>query len=206
MTPFAKIAVYTLLAITLGGLAFFIVPLFGGGKQLPILGNPGHQVQDFSFLNQNGKTVTQNNIAGKIVIAEYFFTTCPGICKDMSANLKKVYNKYHDDTDVVILSHTVDPETDSVPVLKAYAEKYGVQNENWQFLTGDKYQLYKLAHQSYLLTADSARRESVSEAFIHTQYVCLVDKKKRIRGFYDATSKESTEKLIEDIKRLSREG
>ncbi|QJB42754.1 SCO family protein [Chitinophaga oryzae] len=175
---------------------------FLGKEKLPILGAPGHTVQGFSFTDQEGHTRTKDDVKGKIYVAEYFFTTCTGICPKMNANMEKVYAKYKDKPDFLILSHTVDPEHDSVPVLKAYAEKHGADAKNWWFLTGTKKELYALARQGYLVDDGTYTGE---EDFVHTQWFALVDKTGQIRGLYEGTKKQDVDKLIDDIDRLMEE-
>ena len=193
--------VATLLVILYMGYSFF-----GKTPELPYVGEPGHTVGQFSFQDQSGRTITEKNLDGKVAVVEYFFTTCPGICKVMNKNLYDVYKAYGKDPKFIMLSHTVDPEMDSVPVLAAYAEKMKVDNSsNWHFLTGNKYDLYKAARTDYLLAVEEADVKTGSENdFIHTQYVALLDNNRRIRGFYDATDKQSIQKLLRDIKTLER--
>lgn len=171
-------------------------------QRLPILGEPGHTTGRFALLNQDGQLITEKEVAGKIRVVEYFFTTCKGICPKMNRQLQTVYRAISNRNDVVILSHTVDPATDSVPVLKKYAVKLGVSGSHWQFLTGDKYALYKAAEKDYLLTADTVSADSIGTEFIHTQYVTLVDKQNRIRGFYDATDSSAVQRLVGDLDKL----
>jgi protein SCO1/2 len=162
-----------------------------------------HSIPDFSFINQDGKQVNQDIIAGKVYVTDFFFSTCKSICPVMSDQLERVANAYKDEKDFMILSHTVDPETDTPEVLKAYANKHKARPEQWVFLTGEKENLYNLARQGYLLDA----RESFGgdEDFIHTQNFALIDKKRRIRGFYDGTSAEQVNQLMKDIKYVLRE-
>ncbi|MEV4882423.1 SCO family protein [Chitinophaga ginsengisegetis] len=175
---------------------------FFGKDKLPHLGAPGHTIPGFSFTDQEGRTKTKTDVEGKIYVSEFFFTTCTGICPKMNANMDKVYAKYKDNPNFLILSHTVDPEHDSVPVLKAYAAKHGADSKNWWFLTGDKKQLYRLARQGYLVDDGVYTGE---EDFVHTQWFALVDKAGQIRGLYEGTKKQDVDKLIEDIDRLMEE-
>lgn len=175
---------------------------FIGKEKLPILGAPGHTVPGFSFIDQNGNTKAKADVAGKIYVAEFFFTTCTGICPKMNANMEKVYAKYKDKPDFLILSHTVDPDHDSVPVLKAYADKHGADAKNWWFLTGDKKQIYRMARQAYLVDDGVYTGE---EDFVHTQWFALVDKTGQIRGLYEGTKQQDVDKLITDIDRLMEE-
>lgn len=173
-----------------------------GKEKLPVLGSPGHTVQGFSFTDQDGNRVTQDHVKGKIYVSEYFFTTCTNICPVMNKNMEKVYAVYKDKPNFAILSHTSDPDYDSIPVLKAYAEKHGADPKNWHFLTGDKRQLYKLARESYLVDDGTFTGE---DDFIHTQWFALVDGEGRIRGLYEGTKVKDVDKLIADIDRLMHE-
>ncbi|MBO9153114.1 SCO family protein [Chitinophaga sp. GCM10012297] len=175
---------------------------FFGKEKLPVLGTPGHKVQGFSFVDQNGDTITQDNMRGKIYVAEYFFTTCTNICPVMNKNMEKVYAAYKSNPNFMILSHTSDPDYDSIPVLKAYAEKHGADAKNWHFLTGNKRELYKMARESYLV--DDGQYTGPDD-FIHTQWFALVDGDGRIRGLYEGTKIKDVEKLITDIDRLVHE-
>lgn len=169
---------------------------------MPVLGEPGHIAGNFSFTNQEGKLITEKDMVGKVAVIEYFFTSCPGICKVMNKNLNLVYKSFKGRSDFAILSHTVEPETDSVPVLARYARNFNAEAPTWQFLTGNKYDLYKAARTEYLLAIEEENNSAVEEDFIHTQYVALLDKNRRIRGFYDATDRTSVDKLIKDVKTL----
>lgn len=161
--------------------------------------NQDHHILDFSLLSQDSAVVTRKSVDDKIIIADFFFTTCPSICPKMSSNLKMVSDYFEDNQDVVILSHTVTPEIDSPSVLKDYAEQYGA-NSNWIFLTGDRKEIYKLARRSYFAALDEPSTEGPD--FVHTENFVLVDRQGRLRGFYDGTSKIDTERLIDEIKVL----
>ncbi|HVM88004.1 MAG TPA: SCO family protein [Puia sp.] len=198
-----KINAFFLLAIITGLLIFLGVMIFSRKQNpLPVLGEPGHIVGSFSFTDQDGRKITDRDVREKVRVAEYFFTSCKSICPVMNTNLKQVQAAFKNRNDVIILSHTVDPLTDSLPRLKQYAEQMDAIAGKWEFLTGSKLSLYKMAEQSYLLSADSITDVTEATAFIHTQYVSLVDKQNRIRGFYDATDKKQIEKLIADIKSM----
>lgn len=162
-----------------------------------------HTIADFSFVNQNGKTITQDDYEGKIYVADFFFTTCGTICPKMTANLFEVQKAIINNPKVMLLSHTVFPETDSVPVLKEYALKYGVDDSKWNLVTGDKKEIYTMARKSYL--AVKLGKPSELYDMVHTENFILVDAKKRVRGFYDGTNKEDIAKLIVDINFLSNE-
>ena len=185
-------------------------------------------VPDFSFINQDGKTITGKEVDGNVYVANYFFTTCKGICPKMNANMRRVYDQYKNEPGFLILSHTCMPETDSVPLLKAYETKMlggnlvrnddgsyriatidspgKVVNSNWDFVTGDKTALYKMARQGYMI--DNNKPDSVqniSDQFIHTQFFALVDKQRRLRGIYDGLKDNEVIKLLDDIKGLLKE-
>lgn len=162
-----------------------------------------HTIADFSFVNQNGDTVTQKNYEGKIYVADFFFTTCSSICPKMSTNLVEVQKAILDNPKVMLLSHTVFPETDSVPVLKKYAIKYGVKDAKWNLVTGSKKDIYTMARKSYLAVKMGKPSELLD--MVHTENFVLVDQKRRIRGFYDGTKQEDIERLLEDIDFLSKE-
>ncbi|MFV8356409.1 SCO family protein [Flavobacterium sp. XS1P32] len=160
-----------------------------------------HTIADFSFTNQNGKTITQKDYEGKIYVADFFFTTCGSICPKMTTNLSDIQKAFANNPKVKLLSFTVFPETDSVPVLKAYAKKNQVNDAKWNLVTGDKKEIYTLARKSYL--AVKLGKPSELYDMVHTENFVLVDTKKRVRGFYDGTNKDDIKRLIEDITFLS---
>lgn len=162
-----------------------------------------HTIADFSFVNQNGKTITQKDYEGKIYVADFFFTTCGSICPKMTTNLSDVQKAFANNQKVKLLSFTVFPETDSVPVLKAYAKKHNIDDAKWNLVTGDKKEIYTMARKSYL--AVKMGKPSELYDMVHTENFVLVDTKKRVRGFYDGTNKEDIKRLIEDITFLSNE-
>ena len=159
-----------------------------------------HSIADFKLINQNGDTITQNTYADKIYVADFFFTTCPSICPVMTANLAEVQDEFKDDNEVLLLSHSVTPEIDSVAQLKKYAREKGVIDQKWNLVTGDKKQIYELARKSYLAVMDDG--DGGAYDMIHTENFMLIDKERRIRGYYDGTNKEDVEKLIRDIEIL----
>lgn len=175
---------------------------------------PGHGVRPFAFLNQLGDTITNKDIKNKVVVVEYFFTTCKGICPKMNENMAKVYQAFRSDDDVLILSHTVDPERDSVAAMKTYSLRFDADPKRWMFLTGNKQELYDQAYESYRMTAVEERQENIEDDFIHTEKFVLVDKKGRLRVrvdkdgrpmAYDGTNEKSVAQLIEDVKFLTTE-
>jgi protein SCO1/2 len=156
-----------------------------------------HTIADFSFINQNGKTVTQKNYEGKIYVADFFFTTCGSICPKMTTNLVEVQNAFLNNPKVLILSHSVLPDVDDVAKLKAYALKNGVNDKKWNLVTGDKAAIYRIARKSYLAVKQGKPNELYD--MVHTENFVLVDTKRRVRGFYDGTKKEEIQRLIADI-------
>ncbi len=176
-------------------------------QTLAVIGNDGHRVDTFSFYNQDGKLITQKDVAGKVYVAEYFFATCRGICPKMNENMTKVYQAYQGNPDVLILSHTVDPKNDTVAALKAYSRRFNADARQWMFLTGTKKRLYEMALESYLISAvDSTRPANIEEAFIHDKHFVLVDKHGRLRGrFYDGLERSQLDTLISDIHLLLEE-
>jgi protein SCO1/2 len=162
-----------------------------------------HTIADFSFVNQNGDTITQKNYEGKIYVADFFFTTCGSICPKMSTNLVDVQKAVLNNPKVMLLSHTVFPEVDSVSVLKAYAIKYGVVDSKWNLVTGDKKDIYTMARKSYL--AVKLGKPDQLYDMVHTENFVLVDQKRRVRGFYDGTDKEDIKRLLDDIDFLCKE-
>ena len=162
-----------------------------------------HKIKDFSLVNQNGEKLTNENYRDKIYIADFFFTTCQGICPIMKENMIILQDEYKDDDQVYLLSHTVTPEIDTKEVLKKYSLEKGVIDSKWNLVTGDKKQIYNLARKSYLVAEDI--EESELFEMIHTENFVLVDPERRIRGFYDGTDQESMNALIYDIKVLKKE-
>ena len=163
-------------------------------------------VQPFLFVNQDGQTITNADVAGKVYVVNYFFTTCKGICPRMNNNLKSVYEQFKGNPDFMILSHTCDPETDSVPKMKRYADSMQVNTQQWAFLTGRKDSLYKMARYSYGIDDPKNAVNDIKDDFIHTQFVALVDKNGIVRGqVYDTLKKDEIEKLKHDIEELLKE-
>jgi protein SCO1 len=156
-----------------------------------------HTIANFSFTNQNGKTITQNDYEGKIYVADFFFTTCQTICPKMTGNMEKVQKAIINNPKVKLLSFSVQPEYDTPAVLKKYAQEKGVLDEKWNLVTGNKREIYYLARKSYLAVKTGSPNELYD--MVHTENFVLIDSKKRIRGFYDGTSESDIEKLITDI-------
>jgi protein SCO1 len=173
---------------------------------LPVLGNPGHHVAPFSFVDQEGKTITNSDVKGKVYVVEYFFSTCKGICPRMNEDMTHVYQAFKGNNNVLILSHTVDPKHDTVPALKEYSLRFDADPKQWLFLTGDKKELYDMARYSYLISAqDDTTGVSIDKDFIHDNHYVLVDGDGRVRGFYDGLKMDEVNKLIADINTLLKE-
>jgi len=159
-----------------------------------------HKIADFKLVNQNGDTITQAFYKDKIYVADFFFTTCQTICPIMTDHMYEIQKQTISDPEVLLLSHTVTPEIDSVAQLKRYAKKKLVNSSKWNLVTGDKKQIYDLARTSYLAVKTSG--DGGPYDMIHTENFMLIDKKKQIRGFYDGTNPKAIEKLLDDIKVL----
>lgn len=162
-----------------------------------------HKIADFKLTNQNGETITQKNYENKIYIADFFFTRCTNICIAMAYNMNELQEYYKNDDDIMFLSHSVTPVMDSVPVLRKYADEKGVIDGKWNVTTGPKKHIYELARKSYMAVIEEG--DGGEDDFIHTEQFILVDKERRIRGFYDGTDKKDMEKLKEDMILLKEE-
>lgn len=180
-------------------------------KPLPIYGEREvingdtifHTIANFQFVNQDSALVTNDTFKGKIYIADFFFTSCRTICPIMKTQMLRVYDSLKSDADVLILSHTIDPEYDTVALLHDFAERLGVSSSKWHFVTGVQDSIYKIAQTSYFATAMEDNKEP--DGFIHSGAFLLIDKQQRIRGNYDGTVEESVNKLIRDVRKLQRE-
>ena len=160
-----------------------------------------HKISDFNLTNQNGKEITQANYKDKIYVADFFFTTCQDICPVMTKNMYQLQEELKNDNEILLLSHTVIPEVDTVEQLKEYAIENKVDDSKWNLVTGDKKQIYELARKSYLAVEDSNFNEF---DMIHTENFMLIDKEKQIRGFYDGTNSEEINRLFKDIEILKQ--
>lgn len=176
---------------------------FGKKKSMKSGDTTYHTVKPFLFIDQHNEKVTEETVRGKIYVTDFFFTTCQSICPVMSNQLERVYEKFRNNKEVLILSHTVAPEEDSVSVLMDYAKLHGVKDKQWLFVTGEKKHLYDMARQSYLLNDEHGNGDD--EDFIHTQNFALVDKERRLRGFYDGTDSLEVSRLITDMELLLEE-
>jgi protein SCO1 len=207
------------LVVSVFAVAFGMFSCDSSPKRLPILGERDvvtrqvdgktvedtvyNTIPDFSFVNQNGDTVTQEIVKGKIYVTDFFFTSCPTICPVMKKQMSKVYQKFKENPEVMILSHSIDPTHDTPQVLHQYAEDLGVQGTQWQFLTGPKEKIYEIGQGSYLVTAKED--DTAEGGYIHSGAFILVDKDRRVRGMYDGTTEEGAEKLMKDIEVLLAE-
>lgn len=175
-------------------------------RRLTTYGNPGHKVGPFSFTDQTGRGFSEKDLEGKIYVTEYFFTTCQGICPKMNDNMARVYQAYRGQPDIAMVSHTVDPETDTVEQMKRYSDKFEADPAQWHFVTGDKQELYRMAISGYLVGAvEDTTQKDILPDFIHSKNFVLVDKEKHIRGIYDGTNAKDVDKLIKDIAELRKE-
>jgi protein SCO1/2 len=159
-----------------------------------------HTIADFAFTNQNGKIITQKEYEGKVYVADFFFTTCETICPKMTSNMSEIQKAFVNNPKLMLLSHSVLPDTDSVPVLKEYAIKNGVIDGKWNLVTGDKKEIYGIARKSYLAVKTGSPDELYD--MVHTENFVLIDTKRRVRGFYDGTKTADITRLIEDVKWL----
>ena len=200
--------------IQLSKLVFIFLVVFGcqQEKKLPFLGPKEigkqgdtlyHKIPDFKFLNQDSLWISEKNMAGKIYVADFFFTTCPTICPKMKTQLLRIYDKFAEDDRVRILSHTIDPEYDGVRVLKEYAKKLNITSPRWNLLTGKKTDIYRLGEKSYMVTAQEDANEV--GGFVHSGAFILVDQNRHVRGIYDGTKEEDVNHLIEDMTLLLKE-
>jgi len=163
-----------------------------------------HKIPDFSLTNQLGETVSQNTFENKIYVTDFFFTSCPGICPKMTGNMEVIQEAFKDDNEVLLLSHSVMPTTDSVSVLNTYAKTYGVIENKWHLVTGDKKDIYSLGREQYFVENDLGEPKNIDD-FLHTENFLLIDKNKHIRGIYNGLNRASMAQLITDIKALKTE-
>jgi protein SCO1/2 len=163
-----------------------------------------HMVSDFSFVNQFGDSVTSKTVEDKIYVVNFFFSTCAGICPKMMRNMQNIHNSFADEADVALISHTVMPWADSVPVLKNYSQLFRTNTGEWHFVTGDKAHLYDIARRSYFVEEEPGFTKDSSE-FLHTEHFVLVDRHKHLRGIYNGTLELEMTRLSEDIELLLNE-
>jgi protein SCO1/2 len=178
------------------------LPIFGE-REVQGTDTVYHKVADFKFVDQDSAEVTNETFRDKIYVADFFFTSCRTICPKMKTQMLRVYDTIQNDPDVLILSHTIDPEYDTVGLLHDFAERLGVKSDKWHFVTGNKDDIYKIAQTSYFATAMEDKNEP--DGFIHSGAFLLIDKDRRIRGKYDGTVEADVNRMIVDIKRLKKE-
>ncbi len=195
-------ALVALVACTNQSKKQYVLPIFGE-KHLGNKDTVYHTVGTFTFTNQHGELITDQTTKGKIYVSDFFFATCQSICPQMSTNLKAVQDTFKTDKDILMLCHTVNPVHDTVEILNAYALSYGAIKGKWHFLTGQKKAIYDLARYGYLVNA--LEDDGTPEGFLHSESLVLVDKKGRIRGYYDGTNQAEVKKMIEDVKLLKTE-
>lgn len=162
-----------------------------------------HTIQNFSLMDQDSSIITNESLANQVYVADFFFTSCPTICPQMKAQMLRVYEKFEGNDEVGILSHTIDPIYDTIPLLKDYAERLGANANQWKFLWGDQDEIYELAENSYMSIADED--SNAEGGFVHSGYFLLVDKERRIRGVYDGTTSDQVDVLMNDIEKLLKE-
>jgi protein SCO1/2 len=211
-----RVAVFAVILI--GGITagYFLLkpsdelPIFHPAQLDPRLVDPSlkgfegeHRIKDFHLIDQFGGNFTLADAGDRIIVTDFFFTTCATICPKMTVQMERVQEAYKDDPRILLLSHSVTPEMDSVPVLAAYAELHHADPERWRFLTGDRKQIYDLARKSYFAAMDEG--DGGPDDFVHTENFVLVDPKRRIRGFYDGTKATDVDRLIADIEKLLSE-
>lgn len=200
---------------------FFVLAAFSScqknEKRLPILGpkqvqagmnadtqdTTYHTIPDFAFVDQDSSVVTRDTFKEGIYVADFFFTTCPSICPIMKTQMLRVYDKYEGNNKVKSLSHSIDPEHDTVAVLKAYAERLGVKSKQWHFVTGDRQAIFEIAQSSYMVSA--AEDRTAPGGAVHSGAFILIDSKGRIRGYYDGTKAKDVDKLMKDMDLLLKE-
>lgn len=163
-----------------------------------------HTIPEFSFTDQNEKKISRKDFDNKITVVDFFFTSCPGICKRLTSSLMKVQDAFKNDDKVLLLSHSVTPEKDNVAVLKKYAEEHNAISGKWHFVTGDRNAIYKIARTAYFADEDMGWKQD-STTFLHTENILLIDGKHHIRGVYKGTIPSEIYNLVDDIKKLEDE-
>nr|WP_299073315.1 SCO family protein [uncultured Allomuricauda sp.] len=163
-----------------------------------------HKIPDFEFINQLGDTITKKTFDNKIYITDFFFTSCPGICPKMTSNMIKIQEEFRNDSEILLLSHSVTPSIDSVSVLKEYADGYGILDNKWHLVTGNKTEIYNLGRNHYFVENDLGEPKGIDD-FLHTENFLLIDKNSHIRGIYNGLNRASMTQLIIDIKALKKE-
>ncbi|MFT4094709.1 MAG: SCO family protein [Niabella sp.] len=190
------IVFFVVLSVVFYAIACWAIPGFNDRKLEPV-----SHVANFSFTNQDGKAFTSNDVGGKVYVAEFFFTTCPGICPMMNDNMRQVYNKFKNEPDFRILSYTCDPKNDSASRLKVYADSMKVDTQKWIFLTGRKDSLYNMARLSYSIDDPKNNLKNAEDDFLHTQFWALVNRKGEVLKIYDGLKQKEINALLADIEK-----
>ena len=188
--------------VYIGFFAVLVVLFFLVVKNWIVRSDTISTVRPFAFRTQDGTEFTNKDVEGKVYVAEYFFTTCPGICPTMNNNMRQVYEEYSKEPDFLILSHTCDPERDSVPTLKHYADSMKVDTKKWVFLTGRKDSLYNMARISYTIDDPANNLRSIDDDFLHTQFWALVNRKGEVKRVYDGLKENEIREMEDDIDKL----
>jgi protein SCO1 len=177
-----------------------IIPGYSKVKVAPV-----SYIRPFTFQTQDGQPFSEKNVLGKVYVADYFFTTCKGICPKMNNNMKLVYEEFKNEKDFLILSHTCDPDIDSVAQMKKYSDSLGVNTSKWVFLTGRKDSLYNMARVSYTIDDPANNLKSIDDDFLHTQFWALVDRNGDVRKIYDGLKESEVKQLIKDTRKLLKD-
>ncbi|MBS1938292.1 MAG: SCO family protein [Bacteroidetes bacterium] len=214
--PFLRAALFTAIFAVAVAIGYFILrpsgelPVYHPSQLDPRLVDAAvrdvrgeHRIKPFHLIDQNGDSTFLSTVQGKVLLADFFFTSCGTICPKMSTQMQRVQEAFKEDDRVMLLSHSVTPETDSVPVLHAYAQKFGVDHRRWRLLTGDRKQIYDLARTSYFAAVDEG--DGGPDDFVHTENFVLVDPQGRLRGFYDGTKAKEADRAMEDMRKLLKE-
>lgn len=178
------------------------LPIFGE-REVNGADTTYHTIADFTFVDQDSAFITNETFEDKIYITDFFFTSCRTICPIMKTQMLRVYDSIKNEPDVLILSHTIDPEYDTVALLHDFADRLGVESSKWHFVTGDQEEIFKIAQTSYFSTALTDNTEP--DGYVHSGAFLLIDKERRIRGKYDGTKEEDVNRLLDDIRKLQRE-
>ncbi len=215
MKKFGTVIIFAFIFITAVMIGYVILkpdprlPIYQPGDINPalvdesVMNNQDHHISPFTLINQNGDTITEAVVEGKIYVACFFFTRCATICPKLSSSMQKLQSYYSLDDEPILISHSVTPVMDSVPLLANYAEQYGADANRWHLVTGDKRHIYDLARKSYFAVLDEG--DGGIQDFIHTENMVMVDREGRLRGYYDGTSTEQVNKLIVDLEILRSE-
>ena len=196
--------IFVIVTISLPILVFAVVKWYENNfERLPVLGGENHRIENFAMTNAFGKPVTLEDWNNNIVVADFFFTHCPVICPKMTNSLKRVQDAFSNDDDILINSFSIDPERDDPERLRIYAQKFSIDTDNWHLLTGDKKEIYKLARNGFMIVATDG--DGGPDDFIHSEKLVLIDKHRRIRGYYDGTNQQEVSNLISDIQKLQYE-